>query len=107
VSALVQANSLAARDLDRRDVTRYVWSHPRLFLLGWTPLPLELDRDDVRLVIEGEEDWEHVQEIVEALGQDNLDWRTLAELLKYQPGLRGNMARLNRAEEATAAALAR
>jgi spore coat polysaccharide biosynthesis protein SpsF (cytidylyltransferase family) len=66
-----------------------------------------LDRDDVRLVIEGEEDWEHVQEIVEALGQDNLDWRTLAELLKYQPGLRGNMARLNRAEEATAAALAR
>jgi len=103
IEALEDADRLAVTELERRDVTRFLWSHPRLYQLGWTPLPEELDREDVRLVIDGEEDWEHVNDIVEALGGENLDWRTVAELLAHQPVMRDRMQHLNRAAEAAAA----
>ena len=61
------------------------------------PIPVELDRDDVRLTIGVDEDWEHAQEILEALGPDELDWQRIANLLAAQPGMREKMANLNRA----------
>jgi len=107
IEALEAADRLATNEVDRHDVTRFLWSHPRLYQLGWTPLPEELDREDVRLVIDGEEDWEHVHDIVEALGGENLDWRTLGELLAHQPVMRDRMQHLNRAAEAALAATVR
>jgi spore coat polysaccharide biosynthesis protein SpsF len=95
-NALRRANREARRPADRESVTSYLYSHPEVFNVRLIPLPAELDRHDVRLKVDFEEDWEHAQVIYEALGADEWDWRRLTELLDHQPALRERMAVLNR-----------
>jgi len=87
-----QANSAK----DRQQVTRYLYRHPEKFKVRLIPAPEQIDRDDVRLTVDIEEDWEHTLVIFEALGPDELDWQRIAELLVHQPALRKRMAALNR-----------
>jgi spore coat polysaccharide biosynthesis protein SpsF len=94
--ALRKANRLAHDKLDREHVTRYLYSHPEEFSVRLTPAPTEIDRDDVRLTVDIEEDWDHALAIYEALGPERLDWRRIASLLHHQPALRNRMAALNR-----------
>ncbi|HEY2759237.1 MAG TPA: NTP transferase domain-containing protein [Pirellulales bacterium] len=95
-TALREAN-LEARDAQQRShVTGFLRAHPERFQLRLTPVPQELDRDDLRLIITGEEDWENVQAIYEALGPELLDYQHIACLLDHQPALRQRMATLNR-----------
>jgi spore coat polysaccharide biosynthesis protein SpsF (cytidylyltransferase family) len=63
--------------------------------LRFIPVPARLDRSDVRLTVDLEEDWELAQIILEALGPEGLDWHRIASLLDQQPGLRERMAGLN------------
>ncbi|MBC8353954.1 MAG: NTP transferase domain-containing protein [Planctomycetes bacterium] len=95
--AIFQAERLAIEPLDRQQSTRYVSLHPEQFQLRFLPTPAEIDRDDIRLAIDHEEDWEHAHVIFDALGPERLDWREIAELLANQPELRQKMATLNRA----------
>jgi spore coat polysaccharide biosynthesis protein SpsF (cytidylyltransferase family) len=83
--------------VDRRHVTAYLYGHPEMFNVRLLPLPAALDREDLRLRIDGEEDWEHAQVIFDAIGHDEWDWRRVADLLHSQPALRKRMAHLNRA----------
>jgi spore coat polysaccharide biosynthesis protein SpsF len=94
--ALLQAHSEATDPADREHVTRYMYSHPERFQVRLIPAPTQLDRDDVRLTVDLDEDWEHAQAIYEALGPEELDWQRIAELLDGQPDLRSRMAVLNR-----------
>jgi spore coat polysaccharide biosynthesis protein SpsF len=94
--ALLRAHREATDAADREHVTRYLYSHPERFRVRLIPGPLQLDRDDVRLTVDIEEDWEHAQAIYEALGPEELDWQRIAELLDQQPDLRRRMAVLNR-----------
>ncbi len=94
--SLARANREARRAADRETVTGYLYAHPELFNVRLIPLPPELDRDDLRLRIDFEEDWEHAQVIYEALGPDEWDWQRIADLLDHQPALRKRMAVLNR-----------
>lgn len=94
--ALRQAHAEAVAAADREQVTRYLFSHPEKFSVRLIPAPPGLDRDDVRLTVDSEEDWEHAQTIYEALGPDSLDWQRIAGLLQQQPALRSRMAVLNR-----------
>ncbi len=94
--ALRRASREAKRPADRENVTSYLFGHPELFTVRLVPLPVELDRDDLRLKVELEEDWEHAQVIYDALGTDEWDWRRVADLLDHQPALRKRMAVLNR-----------
>jgi spore coat polysaccharide biosynthesis protein SpsF (cytidylyltransferase family) len=94
--ALRKAHRQATSAADRAQVTRYLYSHPEKFHVRLIPVPAELDREDVRLRLDGEEDWEHTQAIYEALGTDECDWRRIAGLLAHQPNLRRRMAVLNR-----------
>jgi spore coat polysaccharide biosynthesis protein SpsF len=96
-SALRKANRLARNELDRKHVTRYFYAHPERFSLRLIPAPAEIDREDVRLTIDIEEDWDHALAIYEALGPEWLDWQRIARLLNDQPALRSRMATLNRA----------
>jgi spore coat polysaccharide biosynthesis protein SpsF len=95
-SALRKANRLARDPLDREYVTRYLYTHPDQFDVHLTPAPTEIDRDDVRLTVDIEEDWDHAEAIYEALGPERLDWQRIARLLDHQPALRSRMAALNR-----------
>ena len=91
-----RANRLARDKLDREHVTRYLYSHPEQFNIRLTPAPTEIDREDVRLTVDIEEDWDHALAIYEALGPERLDWQRIASLLDHQPALRSRMAALNR-----------
>jgi spore coat polysaccharide biosynthesis protein SpsF len=95
-SALRKADRLARNPLEREHVTRYLYSHPEKFSLRLMPAPAEIDREDVRLTVDIEEDWEHAMAIFEALGPERLDWQRIARLLDHQPALRSRMAALNR-----------
>lgn len=95
--AVLRANRLASRVEDRAEATRFLYSRPDLFTLKFVLAPPQLDRDDLRLAVEDEEDWEHVQLILDALGPESLDWQYIAALLDRQPALRARMADQNRA----------
>jgi spore coat polysaccharide biosynthesis protein SpsF (cytidylyltransferase family) len=97
--ALRRADRLATTPADRRHVTTFLYGHPESFNVRLIPLPLELDREDLRLRIDGEEDWENAQVIYEALGHDEWDWQRIADLLDSQPALRKRMALLNSARD--------
>ncbi len=96
-TALRKANRLATSNVDREHVTRYLYSHPDRFQLRLIPAPVSIDRDDVRLRVDFEEDWEHALAIYDALGPEHFDWQRIARLLDHQPALRSRMAILNRA----------
>ena len=95
-AALRRAAKARLSAADRDHVTRYVHSHPEKFRVHWIPAPAEIDREDVRLTIDIEEDWDNALLIFEALGPERLDWRRIAELLDHQPAMRRRMAALNR-----------
>lgn len=94
-AALRRANRKAVA-ADRDDATRYVYSHPEKFTLCLIPAPSRMDRDDVRLTVDMEDDWEHALAIYDALGSEELDWHRIADLLDHQPAMRSHMAHLNR-----------
>ncbi len=62
-TAIQQANAEARDPTQRNHVGGFLHAHPERFQLRLTPVPPELDRDDLRLIISGDEDWEHVQAI--------------------------------------------
>ena len=95
-AALRKVNRLARGKNDREQITRYIYSHPEKFNLRLIPAPAGIDREDVRLTVDIEEDWDHAQAIYEALGPEQFDWQRIAELLNHQPALRSRMATLNR-----------
>ena len=95
-SALHKAARHAKHPEEREHVTRFIYSHPEKFNIRLIPAPAEIDRDDVRLTVEMEEDWDHVLTIYEALGPEKMDWRRISHLLDQQPALRSRMAALNR-----------
>jgi spore coat polysaccharide biosynthesis protein SpsF len=94
---LRRAGHLARDPVDREEVTRYLYCHPERYNVRLIPAPEEIDRDDVRLTIAGDEDWDHALAIYEALGPEALDWQRIARLLNHQPALRRRMEALNRA----------
>src|SRR5262245_44979101 len=95
-SAIRRANHEAGDVSDREQMSAHFHAHPEQFNLRLIPIPQQLDRDDVRLTIGGEEDWDRTQTIFEALGPEPLDYRRVADLLHHQPALRQRMAALNR-----------
>ncbi|NQT12470.1 MAG: NTP transferase domain-containing protein [Planctomycetes bacterium] len=94
--ALRRAHKRASSAADRQHATQYISRHPKEFNVRLIPVPEEIDRDDVRLTVDIEEDWEHTLVIFEALGPDELNWQRIADLLDHQPALRERMAVLNR-----------
>lgn len=94
--AIYRADMNANDRRDRADVTRYLYSHPEKFNLRIVPVPPQLDRDDLRLTVDVEEDWEHARVIYDALGPESLDWQRIAGLLDAHPAIRERMAVLNR-----------
>jgi len=94
--ALRKAAQAATLPPDRDDVTRFLYSHPEKFKIRLIPAPSQFDRDDVRLPVDHEEDWEHLLTIFDALGSEEFDWQRIADLLDHQPNLRRRMAAMNR-----------
>ena len=95
-SALRRAARSATIPAERRDVTRYIYSHPEKFTIRLIPAPSQIDREDVRLTVDIPEDWDHAVAILEALGSEEFDWQRITDLLDQQPTLRKRMADLNR-----------
>jgi spore coat polysaccharide biosynthesis protein SpsF len=101
--AIRRADRLTRCDGECRRVTEFFHANADKFTLRLIPTPAEVDRDDVRLTIDLEEDWEHALAIYDALGPERLDWRRIANLLDHQPAMRSRMATLNRTHREPAA----
>jgi spore coat polysaccharide biosynthesis protein SpsF (cytidylyltransferase family) len=97
-AAVKQADKRATIPADRRQATRFIYRQPEMFQLRLIPIPEPLDRDDFRLTLDVEEDWEHAHAIYDALGPEALDWRRIAGLLDHHPHIRERMAILNRGD---------
>ena len=93
IAAGESARPRQARSRARHAISLFA---PEQFNIRLTPAPTEIDREDVRLTVAIEEDWDHVLAIYEALGPELLDWQRIASLLDHQPALRSRMAALNR-----------
>ena len=93
--ALYRADRTATAIEDRNEPARYIYSHPESFQLRFIPVPAKLDRRDVRLTVDVEEDWELAHMIFDALGPEGLQWQKIASLLDQQPAMRERMAVLN------------
>jgi spore coat polysaccharide biosynthesis protein SpsF len=95
--ALQRAHRAARNPQDREYATRYLYSHPEKFGVHLIPAPAEIDRDDVRLTIANDDDWDNALDIVDALGPEALDWQRIARFLNHQPAMRQRMAARNKA----------
>ncbi|HZL89199.1 MAG TPA: NTP transferase domain-containing protein [Pirellulaceae bacterium] len=85
--AILRADREARHAEDRQHPTRYLHGHGEKFTLRFLPAPAKLDRDDLCLAIHDEEDWEHVELILDALGPESLDWQYIMALLDRHPYL--------------------
>lgn len=97
VDAILRADRIATSPADRAEATRFIYTRPDLFSLKMLEVPPQLNRDDLRLAIHDEEDWEELQLILDALGPESLDWQYITSLLDRQPTIRARMAHRNRA----------
>lgn len=95
-TALWRADQEAQLPSDRQAVTRYLYTHPEQFRIYLIPVPPPMDREDIRLSVVSEEDWELTITIYEALGPERLEWHRIATLLDRQPSIRKRMEALNR-----------
>jgi spore coat polysaccharide biosynthesis protein SpsF len=95
-SALRKASRMTDAESEREHVSHYVHSHSDKFKLHLLPAPAGIDREDLRLTVDFEEDWDHALTLLEALGPERFDWQRIVELLNHQPALRSRMAALNR-----------
>ena len=97
-SAIRRVDRAAKTARERREFNRFILRRPNRFTVKLLPIPQPLDRDDLRFSLRHQDDWEHAEQIVDALGADGLEWPRMARLLEQQPELRERMAVLNRAE---------
>ncbi|MGC4003034.1 MAG: hypothetical protein QM811_07830 [Pirellulales bacterium] len=84
----------ATHPRDREEPTRSLYRRPERFQASFLALPDELDRRDVRLALEENEDWDVMHELCDALGEEP-DWRDVTEYLSSQPRIRSRMAAMN------------
>lgn len=93
--ALISAKDEAEDEVHRQMPGRFFLDHQTEYEVELLPAPAGLDRIDIRLRFDQEDDWENILAIHDALGAEDFDWRKLSNLLHQQPQLRQKMARLN------------
>ncbi len=87
---LIHADSLRQlrRNVDRivpsgdcQSVAEWISSAPGAYQLRFVPISQELDRPDLRFVVEDETDWDLAATLTEALGDERTDWQSLLQLV--------------------------
>jgi spore coat polysaccharide biosynthesis protein SpsF len=93
----VRTAARKARDtVDRDNPARYIYTRPDRFLVRMIEGPAGIDRQDIRLRFDMDEDWEQTVAIFDALGPEELSWQRIATLLDHQPHSRKREAALDR-----------
>lgn len=92
-AAVLRANKLALAAADREPSTGFIAKRNDLFAAKLLPVPARLDRADLQLAIHDEDDWHHVQELIDALGPESLDWQVIANLSHRTAHSRARRAR--------------
>ena len=95
VEALFTANSEASNNLHRHLPGSFFLDHQGKYHVELLPAPPGLDRKDVRLTCDLDDDWENILTLYDALGAGACEWEKLSDLLDNQPHLRRRVAKLN------------
>ena len=80
---------------DHEHVTRGLYRQPDRFNLRLLDLPAGLERPDLRLTVDCEDDFRHVEEIYTALAPQPITWQRIVTLLDTRPQLSAQMSALN------------
>ncbi len=88
------------------EIADWIASAPGTYQMRFVPINEELDRSDLRFVLEDEADWDLATVLCDAVSDDRTDWQSLQRLVEVNPYLQMIMADRNRAaqertEEAT------
>lgn len=94
-TAIGDANHKADNNVHRQLPGCFFLDNQTQYHIELLPAPAGLDRVDIRLTFDQEDDWENILAIHDALGAEDFDWRKLSNLLHHQPQIRQRMARLN------------
>jgi spore coat polysaccharide biosynthesis protein SpsF (cytidylyltransferase family) len=68
---------------------------PGAFQMRLLPLRSELDRSDLRFIIENEHDLQLAETIMDAIGEQRTDWQFLCDLVESHPEIREMMRKQN------------
>lgn len=94
-SAIAQASRNAVDPMHREYPGMYFLEQAPKESLTLIQAPPQLDRDDIRLTIENEDDWENMVMIFESIDADNIQWNCIADAILHQPHLRKAMSHHN------------
>jgi spore coat polysaccharide biosynthesis protein SpsF (cytidylyltransferase family) len=96
-AAIERADEVCRENSHRQHGTSYLYANVKEYRVRFLPAPAALDRTDVRLALADCADLEYVEDILEALGPDRLDWQQIVDLLDDHPALLRGMETRNRA----------
>lgn len=82
-------------DDESGSIASWLENAPGAYHLKFIPLPIALDRDDLRFAVEDESDWDDAQLLCETVAEADSQWQQLTQLVMGNEGLRESMATRN------------
>ncbi|HEY6563407.1 MAG TPA: hypothetical protein VIY86_02830, partial [Pirellulaceae bacterium] len=92
VSALITADRELQVPEERLAVAAYMASHSDLFHVQRVPIPYQQRGDSLHFKLECYDDLDCLDDILEALGPDRIDWAALSHLVESHPGLKRRLS---------------
>jgi len=80
---------------EQGSIANWLGSAPGAYHLKFIPLPMALDRDDLRFTVEDETDWDDVQLLCETVTNDDSQWDQLTQLVSTNHDLLRSMESRN------------
>lgn len=86
-SAICSADLICHDDEHRQHGTSYFYANPQRCKLRLIPAPTSIDCEHLHLAVGSREDFERLEEMVEALGSENLGWQAIVGFVDTHPNV--------------------
>ena len=85
----------ADRIQDADTIAGWLENAPGAYHLKFVPLPVALDRADLRFSVESEQDWDDVQMLCETVTEEDAEWQRVCQVVLSNDDLLASMASRN------------
>ncbi len=89
--SICSADVVCSDPQHREHGTSYLFANPQRYNIRLISTPAEVDCSWLRLSVANGEDCELLEEIVDALGPDHLDWQEIVHLIEAHPSMKSQM----------------